>query len=171
MIEVRFRKIDPQELSVNPFNLILKENMLITAGPPDSFNTMTAGWGGLGALWSRNVAFCVVRPVRYTYEFLEREESFTLTWFEEQHRPALQLLGTKSGRDSDKVTESGLTPIAGTLPRTTAFAEARLIMECRKIYAQDIDPKCFLDPKIEDWYPEKDYHRFYVGEIINCLVK
>jgi flavin reductase (DIM6/NTAB) family NADH-FMN oxidoreductase RutF len=166
-----FKQVDPQELSLNPFKLVLKDNMLITAGPPESFNTMTAGWGGLGALWSRNVCFCVIRPVRYTYEFMEREENFTLTFFEEEHRPALELLGSKSGRDGDKVAESGLTPIPGILPRTTAFAEARMIFECRKIYFQDLDPAGFLDPKIEDMYPQKDYHRLYVGEILHCLVK
>jgi flavin reductase (DIM6/NTAB) family NADH-FMN oxidoreductase RutF len=166
-----FKRIEPEEILVNPFHLVLKDWMLITAGPPDEFNTMTAGWGGLGALWSRNVAFCVVRPVRYTYEFLEREENFTLSWFEEHHRPALQLLGAKSGRDGDKVAESGLTPIAGILPRTTAFAEACMVLECRKIYFQDIDPANFLDPKIEEWYPDKDYHRLYVGEIVNVLAR
>ncbi len=170
MIEHAFKEVDPQELTGNPFKMILKDWMLITAGPVEAHNTMTIGWGGLGAMWSRNVAMCVIRPVRYTFEFLEREESFTLAWFDEQYRDALQFCGTKSGRDvPNKAVEAGLTPIAGTLPRTTNFAEARLIMECRKLYWQDIDPANFLDPKIEEMYPQKDYHRVYLGEILHCL--
>lgn len=166
-----FTKIDPEELQLKPFKLILKDWMLITAGPPDSYNTMTGGWGGLGALWGKHICWCVIRPQRYTYEFMEREQSFTLSFFEEQYRPALELCGSKSGRDIDKAAAAGLTPIAGTLPGTTSFAEARMVVECRKIYFQDIDPRNFLDPSIHEWYPEKDYHRLYVGEVVNCLVK
>lgn len=165
-----FRQISPEELEVNPFTLILKDWMLITAGPTDDFNTMTAGWGGLGALWGKNAAFAFVRPTRYTYEFLEKYDNFTLAFFEEKHKQALQLLGSKSGRDGDKVAESGLTPLPGILLNTTNFAEACLILECRKIYFQDFDPANFLDSGIEDWYSQKDYHRFYVGEVVNILV-
>ena len=170
-MESAFKKIDPKELQLNPFSLILNDWMLVTAGPIDDYNTMTAGWGGLGGMWSKNAAMCVIRPVRYTYEFIEREENFTFAFFDEEYREALQLCGSKSGRDIDKAKEAGITPISGILPRTTAFAEARMIMECRKIYWQDIDPKSFVDPKLEDWYPQKDYHRLYIGEIVNCLVR
>lgn len=170
-MESTLKLIDPQEITENPFKLILKDWMLVTAGTLDSFNTMTAGWGGLGTMWSKNCASIVIRPTRYTYEFLERNENFTLSFFGDEYKPALNLLGSKSGRDTDKVAESGLTPVAGILPATVEFAEARMVMECRKIYFQDLDPANFLDPKIEDWYPEKDYHRLYIGEIINCLAK
>jgi flavin reductase (DIM6/NTAB) family NADH-FMN oxidoreductase RutF len=172
MIEPAFKEIDPQEILVNPFKLMLKDWMLVTAGPIDDYNTMTAGWGGLGGMWSKNAAMCVIRPTRYTFEFIEREENFTFCFFDEQYREALQFCGSKSGRDvPNKAVEAGLTPVAGILQRTTTFAEARMIMECRKIYRQDIDPKNFLDPKLEDWYPQKDYHRLYIGEIVNCLVR
>ena len=167
-----FRRITTDEVIVNPFKLILRDWMLITAGPPDACNSMTAGWGGLGALWSRDIAFCVVRPVRHTYEFLEANSSFTLCFFEEQYKEALQFCGSKSGRDvPDKARAAGLTPIPGSLPATTVFPEASLVFECRKIYYQDLDPALFLDPKIEDWYPQKDYHRLYVGEILAVWTK
>ena len=170
-MEPGFRKIDPKELQLNPFSLVLKDWFLVTAGPMDSFNTMTAGWGGLGAMWSKDVVYIVIRPTRYTYEFLEKNDTFTCAFFDDEYKPALQLLGSKSGRDGDKVAESGLTPVEGTLEGTTSFAEARMVMECRKLYIQNLDPAGFLDPKIEEWYPQKDYHRLYIGEIVNCLVR
>jgi len=166
-----FRKTAPEELADNPFELIGSDWMLITAGPPEAHNTMTASWGGLGVLWNRNVCFCVIRPHRYTYEFMERADSFTLSFFDEEFREALELCGTKSGRDIDKAEAAGLTPVAGTQDATTYFAEARMVLECRKIYFQDIDPRHFVDPSINDNYPQQDYHRMYVGEIVNCLVR
>ena len=166
-----FKSIKPEEIGDNPFKLVGSDWMLITAGPPDAYNTMTASWGGLGVIWNRNVCWCVIRPVRYTYEFMEKAESFTLSFFDEQYRDALNLCGSKSGRDVDKAAATGLTPIAGTLPGTTCFAQARLVIACRKIYYQDLIPGQFLDPGIEGNYPQKDYHRMYFGEIKNCLVR
>lgn len=166
-----FRKIKPEEISDNVFKLVGTDWMLITAGTLDSYNTMTASWGGFGVIWSKNICWCVIRPQRYTYEFAEKADSFTLSFFEDEYRPALNLCGTKSGREIDKAAVTGLTPVPGMLPGTTEFAEAKLIIECRKIYFQDIDPANFLDPSIDKNYPEKDYHRLYIGEIVNCLTK
>jgi flavin reductase (DIM6/NTAB) family NADH-FMN oxidoreductase RutF len=157
----------PDELTDNPFKLIGEDWMLITAGTSDSFNTMTASWGGLGVLWERKVATCYIRPTRHTFSFVERSSVFTLSFFGEQHRKALQYCGTHSGRNSDKVKGAGLTPVqeGGAI----YFNEARLVLVCRKIYAQDIDPGLFLDPAIGSMYPQKDYHRMYIGEIVKCL--
>jgi flavin reductase (DIM6/NTAB) family NADH-FMN oxidoreductase RutF len=166
-----FKSIKPEEITDNVFTLVGSDWMLVTAGSPDSFNTMTASWGGFGVLWNKNICWCVIRPGRYTYEFIEKSDSFTLSFFTEDYRDALNLCGTKSGRDIDKAAEAGLTPTAGTMAGTTSFAEARLVVECRKLYFQDIDPKHFIDPAIDRNYPEKDYHRMYIGEIVNCLVK
>jgi len=166
-----FKEINPEQISENLLKLIGQDWTLITAGPTDSYNTMTASWGGFGILWSRNVCWCVIRPQRYTYEFMEREEHFTLSFFEEKYRDALNLCGTKSGRDIDKAAATGLIAIEGTLPATTTFAQACLVMECRKIYIQDVDPKNFLDPTIEKNYPIQDYHRMYLGEIVKCWSK
>lgn len=159
---------DLYAITDNPFKLIADDWMLITAGTPDSFNTMTASWGAMGELWHRKVCFCFVRPTRFTYEFMERSDCFTLSFFEERLRPVLNFCGRVSGRDMNKAVKAGLTPLTGKTG-SVYFAEARLVIECRKIYYQDILPGQFLDPEIDKNYPGKDYHRMYVGEIINCL--
>ena len=165
-----FKAIDPSTLSENPFNLIGKGWMLITAGNREAFNTMTASWGGMGVLWARNVCFCVVRPVRHTYKYMEASDSFTLSFFDEAYRDALTFCGSHSGRDTDKVKETGLTPVFTN--EGTYFAESRLIFCCKKVYHHDIDPARFIDLTIdENYYPSKDYHRMYVGEIVSCLTR
>jgi flavin reductase (DIM6/NTAB) family NADH-FMN oxidoreductase RutF len=166
-----FTKIEPAEIDKNPFKLVGEDWMLITAGSSDAYNTMTASWGGMGVLWSKNVVWCVIRPQRYTYEFMEKADTFTLSFFDEKFRDALMLCGTKSGREIDKAAATGLTPVDGNLDGTTAFKEARLVIECKKIYFQDLIPRNFIDPSIDDNYPQKDYHRMFFGEIINCWVK
>lgn len=164
-----FIETKPELLTDNPFKLIGVDWMLITAGTAESFNTMTASWGGLGVLWDRKVAFCFIRPSRYTFEFVEKAQNFTLSFFEEKHRKALSFCGTHTGRDIDKVKETGLTPIKE--PGLIYFTEARLVLACRKLYYQDIVPANFLESKINDMYAKKDYHRMYVGEIVKCLTK
>jgi flavin reductase (DIM6/NTAB) family NADH-FMN oxidoreductase RutF len=165
-----FTATDLDKLNENVFSLIDKDWMLITAGVKNSFNTMTASWGGLGILWNRPVAFSFVRPTRHTYGFMEKNDGYTLSFYSQEYRKALELCGSKSGRDIDKVKEAGLTPLTG---QTGAiyFEQARLVLECRKIYFQDIEPQKFLDTEIIKNYPLKDYHRMYVGEIVNCLIK
>jgi flavin reductase (DIM6/NTAB) family NADH-FMN oxidoreductase RutF len=166
-METRFQTLDPEAVQDNVFKLIGKDWMLITAGIRESFNTMTASWGGMGILWDKKVCFAFVRPTRYTFEFLEKSEVYTFSFLEEQYRDILMYCGTKSGRDVNKVIETNLTPIFRN--GTVFFAEARLVMECRKIYVQDITPGNFLDQTMNEYYPKKDYHRIYVGEIIRCL--
>ncbi|MCK4605694.1 MAG: flavin reductase family protein [candidate division Zixibacteria bacterium] len=144
--------------------------MLITAGTPQAFNTMTASWGGFGVLWNKHICWCVIRPQRFTYQFMEKAARFTLSFFEEEYRDALKLCGTKSGRDGDKVAQAGLTP-RETVSGSVFFDQARLVIECRKIYFQDLDPDNFLDPRIHDEYPDRDYHRMYLGEIERCLAR
>jgi flavin reductase (DIM6/NTAB) family NADH-FMN oxidoreductase RutF len=164
-----FTETKPELLTDNPFKLIGADWMLITAGSPDSYNTMTASWGGLGVLWERKVCYIFIRPTRHTYAFIERSQDFTISFFEEKYRSALQFCGSHSGRDTDKIKGAGLTPVKEG--GVVYFEEARLVLECRKLYFQDISPECFLDPKIDGMYPMKDYHRMYVGEIRKCLVR
>ena len=133
------------------------------------FNAMTVGWGSLGIMWARPFAQVVVRPTRYTYEFMNQYDTFTLCAFPAEQRPALQLLGTKSGRDGDKITESGLDPVASTQVAAPSFAEAELVIECQKTYWQDMEPAQFLDASIEKVYAAKDYHRIFFGEIVALL--
>ena len=156
------------DLLVKAHHLWAKQWLLLTAGDfsTGDFNTMTVGWGSLGTMWGKPFAQVVVRPVRYTYEFIERFDTFTLSAFEMRYRRALNLLGTQSGRDGDKIAEAGLTPIPSMRVAAPGFAEAELILECRKIYWDDIEPGHFLDPGIESNYPQKDYHRIYFGEIL-----
>lgn len=165
-----FELIDPFEVEDNVFRLIGMDWMLITAGNLDSFNTMTASWGGLGFLWNKKVCFCVVRPTRYTYNFMEKSDCFTLSFFDEEYRDVLNFCGTHSGRDVNKIEKTGLTLLMGSRG-VPFFDEARLVIEAKKIYFQDLNPKNFLDDSIEKNYPEKDYHRLYLGEIIRVFKK
>ena len=128
------RNIDPKQIRDNPFSLIGDKWMLITAGDAERCNTMTASWGGVGVLWQVPVATCYVRPQRYTKQFLDEQEYFTLTFFGEEYRDALKLCGTKSGRDVDKVKECGFT-VKTAQGGAPYFEEAELVIVCRKRYA------------------------------------
>jgi len=164
------QKIKPEDINRNPFTLIDDDWFLLTAGQPGSFNTMTASWGGVGILWNKPVVFCFVRPQRYTYEFMEKNEIFTLSFFDESYRAALNLCGKRSGRDINKMEATGLKPFES--PENSIFYEqASLMIECRKLYFSDIDPENFLVKAIDANYPKKDYHRMYIGEITSCFTK
>jgi flavin reductase (DIM6/NTAB) family NADH-FMN oxidoreductase RutF len=163
-----FREISPLDIGDNTFGLIADDWMLLTAGHRSSFNTMTASWGAMGELWNRKVAFVFIRPQRHTFGFMQDAERFTMSFFPEDYRSALQFCGSRSGRDVDKPAATGLTPVFPT-PDTTAFGEARLIFVCRKIYIHDLDPLHFIDTSVAECYPEADYHRMYIGEIETVL--
>ena len=165
-----FQEVKIEDLSFNPFTKIGKEWLLITAGNEESYNTMTASWGGVGVMWGKNVVSVYIRPQRYTKEFVDHNDLFTIAFFGENHRPALAYCGKISGRDEDKVKNAGLTPYF--TDGTVAFEEADMIMVCNKQYHQEMRPECF-DVKENDarWYPEKDYHTMYMAEIVKVLVK
>lgn len=166
-----FETVDPKDICGNVFDRIGKQWMLITAGTPERCNTMTASWGGLGVLWNKPVAICYIRPQRYTKEFVEREEFFTLAFLPEERRKDLALCGAKSGRDVDKVKECGFTVAAGA-GGAPYFEEAELVLVCRKLYRQDMEPGCFLDASlVEGSYPGGDFHTMYIGEIVEALQK
>ena len=164
-----FHETDPLKLNCNPFQMIGKDWALLTAGDASGFNPMTVSWGNMGIMWNKNIVTVFVRPQRYTREFMERCDKFTLSFYEESMRPALRLCGSKSGRDLDKAAAAGLTPVHGD--GTTYFEEAKLVLECRKIYCDKIRPEGFLAPEISDSYAEKDYHLVYMGEILRVLEK
>ena len=147
------------------------QNALLTAGDKTGCNTMTIGWGQNGLVWGLPVCTVYVRPERYTYEFMESHDYFTLSILPESEKKAMALCGTKSGRDTDKIATCGLTLAygAGDAPY---FEQAELVLVCRKLYYQDIDPAHFLDQGIDGkWYPQKDYHRMYIGEIVEAYQK
>ncbi|MCI4624808.1 MAG: flavin reductase family protein [Candidatus Magnetoovum sp. WYHC-5] len=164
-----FVELSVEDVKDNPFKLFNKDWALVTAGTDEQFNTMTVSWGGLGILWNKKICFCVIRPQRYTYSFVEKSETFTLSFFAEPYRQSLLFCGTKSGREVDKISQTGLKPVFNK--DAIYFEEARLVFVCKKIYFQDITPNNFLLPEIDDNYPQKDYHRMYLGEIVQCLQK
>ena len=165
-----FQKVDPKSLTLNPFAAIGDQWMLITAGTPERLNTMTASWGGLGVLWGAPAATCYIRPQRYTKEFVDREEYFTLSFLGEEHRKALRLCGSRSGREADKVKECGSTVKAAECG-APYFEEAELVLVCRKRFAQPMDPDRIPQEIKDKWYPQKDYHTMYIGEIIEILAR
>lgn len=162
------QSIPLENFTARPHHVWCEQWLLLTAGDfsQNRFNTMTVAWGSFGTMWNKPFAHIVVRPGRYTYEFTEEFDSFTLSVLPEEHRRALQILGTKSGRDGDKIAEAGLTPIASSSVAAPAFDEAELILECRKMYRQVMDPAGFRDSEIDTNYPAKDYHTIYYGEIV-----
>ncbi|HNX08385.1 MAG TPA: flavin reductase [Bacteroidales bacterium] len=160
-----------QSLNDNVIKMVGTDWMLITAGNIGNYNMMTASWGGLGWLWEKPVAFIFVRPQRYTHEFTEQEKYFTLTFFEETYRKILLKMGSVSGRDYDKIKNSGLTPLSTTYG-SVAFREAKIIIECKKIYAADLQQEQFTDKELaKKIYPSSDFHTMYVGEIVNVWKK
>lgn len=163
-------KINIKELQENAVSMFDDKWCLITAGTKESYNTMTASWGAMGELWNKDVCFIFIRPQRYTLEFTEREEYFTLSFFSEEYKKALAFCGRNSGRDCDKAKETGLTPME--IDGSMSFEESQTVIVCKKLFYQDIDPKGFTDKTIDGvCYPEKDYHRMYVGEVVACYKK
>lgn len=159
------KQVDPKTLQENVFSMIGDRWLLISAGNGEQCNTMTASWGQLGVLWHKQVATIYIRPHRYTYEFVENNDYFTLSFFDERYRKELNLCGTKSGRDIDKVKECGFTVKTGS-GDAPYFDQANLVVVCKKLYSHDINPASFMDDGIMPCYPKKDFHRAYVGEII-----
>lgn len=162
-----FKETSLSELSFNPFSLIGKGWFLVSAGSSDKFNTMTASWGGMGVMWSEEVFTTVVRPCRFTYEFVESAEYFTVCFFDEQYRRALEICGSRSGRSCDKVKESGLTAVFED--GQPIFEQARLVFICKKLYAQPMDEKFVTDESVKKWYTGEPYHKAFTGKILKVL--
>ena len=157
------------DLDYNAAARLKSDWMLITAGTEGDWNTMTASWGGFGCLWNKDVAFIFIRDTRYTYEFAEKQDRFTLTFFDPKYKDALTYLGRNSGRDGDKVAVAGLTPKA--IDGAVTFEEARITMVCKKLYRDEIKEDCFtVDGICASSYPAKDFHRVYVVEIESVYV-
>lgn len=166
------KRIEIKDLTENFFESISKEWMLVTAGTPEHFNTMTASWGGIGFLWNKPVAFVFIRPERYTYEFAEKNEYLTLSFLGDENRQIYNICGSKSGRDTDKVQETGLKPLP-TPDGNITFEQSRLTLECRKLYSRMLEPESFIDKQpLEKWYSENNgMHKMYIVEIVNVWKK
>ena len=121
-------------------------------------------------MWGKPVAFLVIRPQRYTKEFIDKAEGLTISVFGEDRRKMMSYFGSVSGRDEDKIAKSGLTAVEDN--GRVYFEEARMAMVCRKLYAQEMQEGCLLDAGSKaKWYPDKDYHTLYIVEIEKLLVK
>ena len=153
----------------NIFKIVGKDSALLTAGTESAFNTMTIGWATIGVLWGKNVLICFVRPSRYTYQFIEKADMFTVSFFNKIYHNKLVYLGTHSGRDEDKIKKCNLSPVF--MERGIAFEEARLIFVCKKIYNQDLEPNMISDLIKVRYYPNGDFHRMYIGEIVDYIEK
>lgn len=171
------KEINVKEYTLNPFKAFGEDWMALTAGnEADGYNTMTIAWGHFGTIWERGnhanhlpTVICYVRPGRYTKNFMDKEEYFTLSRFDPSYKKSLGYLGSHSGRDGDKAKAAGLTPVFAD--GTTYFAEANTVYLCRKLYQAPLKEEGFLDKGLIDFnYPNRDYHEMYVGEIIKVLV-
>lgn len=163
-----FKELEISNFMCNPFSKIGSEWMLVTAGNKEKSNTMTASWGSFGIMWGKNVTFTFIRPQRYTKEFIDACDTYSLSFFSQKYKKTLSYLGTESGRNENKIQVSGLTPcFFDDIP---SFVEADLVLICKKLYKQDLSPKCFLDNTLDTkWYPQKDYHTMYVSEIVKIF--
>jgi flavin reductase (DIM6/NTAB) family NADH-FMN oxidoreductase RutF len=167
------KQIQIQDLDLNILHQFDKRWFLLTCGDFETgkFNTMTISWGSLGTVWDKPFAQVFVRPTRYTFEFMNTYDSFTLCGFEKSHKSAIDLIGSKSGREGNKIADAGLTPSKAASVKSPIFKEAELVLECRKMYWQDLDPTQFLFPELQRKYPKKDYHRVFFGEVLEVFGK
>ena len=170
MSALGFKETAPEKLGFDPFNRIGSQWMLVTAGDEGGFNTMTASWGFAGVMWGKPCVETVIRPQRYTKEFLDKNEYFTLSFFPEDMRSALALCGRVSGRDTDKIGETGLKPIF--TDGTTAFEQAELVLVCKKLYVSQLESSCFTERDLDGAnYAAGDYHYAYIAEIVKAYIK
>lgn len=162
-------EVNPEKFDQSPFRLVGQDWMLVTAKNSDKVNTMTASWGGLGVMWAKNVSFIVIRPQRFTKEFIDSSEQFSLSFFDDSFKKQLGYIGSVSGRDEDKIKKSELKVCYdGSVPY---FEEAKTVIICKKLYSQEYRPECFIDAELDSkFYPGSDYHTLYISEIQKILV-
>lgn len=159
------KAFDIQKLELNPFERLHKQWALLAAGEPGAFNMMTVSWGALGVIWEKPACTVYVRESRYTKEFIDKNECFSLNFLKDGNRSALNLLGSQSGRELDKMGASGLTPTF--VDGCPSFEEAELVLVCKKIYSVPLLVENLLDKRLVDAnYASGDPHMQYIGEIV-----
>ena len=165
---MKLHSVEVKTLTPEIFRMFQVNTALLTTGDEKHLNTMTIGWGQLGTLWNLPVCTVYVRPERYTYEFMEAQDTFSVSVLPDSARDIARLCGTRSGREVDKVSACNLTVCRGA-GNTPFFEEAELVLVCRKLYCQSLKPECFIDTdQDERWYPNKDYHDMYIAEILEA---
>lgn len=142
---------------------------LLSAGTKDKHNTMTISWGGMGTLWFKSVVTVYVKPCRYTYQFMNGNDYFTVSFYPEEYKKALTLMGSKSGRDMDKDAASGLT--VKDLEKAITYEEAELTLLCKKIYFQDMEPANMPQDVVQQHYTTEEPHRMFIGEVVEVIGK
>ena len=157
------------EFTTDIFSQFDKKWALITAGNKDSFNTMTISWGGMGTIWNKPVVTAYVRTSRYTHEFIDREDYFTVSFFPEEYKKTLGVLGSKSGRDMDKMHDSGLT--AKVLENSVTFEEAELTLVCKKLFKQTLSKDNIVESETSAraFYNTDAEHDLYIGEVVDII--
>ncbi len=154
-------------ISMDAFDEFCNQWALVAAGTMADHNAMTISWGGVGCLWGKSVATVYVRPNRYTYKYMEEHDLFTVSFYPEEYKKALGVMGSKSGRDCDKDAEAGLTAVS--CGESVTYREARRTLLCRKLFAQDMDPENFTPEVIRKFYGSEPAHKLYIGEIIEII--
>lgn len=168
-----FQPLDIKDIDINPFNMIASDWFALTAEAEGKVNSMTAGWGGFGVMWGKNVAFIVVRDSRYTREIIDKADTFSMTFFDmknKQNRVILKYLGGVSGRDEDKIKNASLT--IDYSDGTPYIDEGNIVYICKKLSKTPINADSLIDMGIDEkWYADKDYHSLYIGEITGMLAR
>lgn len=160
--------MDIQDFQTHPFTKFDKEWALLTAGVDGDFNSMTISWGGMGTMWNKPVVFLVVRPVRYTYEFMGRHDEITVSFYDDKYKKALGVFGSKSGRDTDKAREAGLTPKA--LSAGVTYDEAKETIVCRKLFMQQLDKDSFPELALQFYNGEENpAHYLVIAEVTDII--
>ncbi len=164
-----FTEVDIETLELNPFTTISQEGFLITAGTTDKWNTMTASWGFMGFIWKKPTFGIVVRNTRYTYQFLQEGNYFTVSFFPATFEETLQFCGSNTGRDTDKIKATGLRPVS--LEPFITYEQANTVFCCQKASQTPVDPTGFVDSRIAENYKEGDYHTLFLGFIDRVLIR
>lgn len=157
------KEINIRDLKKSPVEMIADDWALLTSGDISDWNTMTVSWGLVGELWGKDVVACFVRPQRYTYGYMEKNDIFTLSFFDGEYKKELGICGAKSGRDTDKAKETGFVPIAAD--GAVTFEQAKAVIVLKKIAVSDMDPDGFLDESIMKNYANGDFHKIFVGKV------
>ena len=163
--EIIMKEISIRDIKVSAPELFDGRWALLTAGDENGFNSMTVSWGALGEIWGKDAAFVFVRRSRYTYEFIEKNRVFTLSFYDEKYKPVLgRIFGSKSGRDTDKAKEAGFTPLPAD--GAVTYEQAEYTAVCRVMAAQDIEKSSFIDEGVNKWYDGDAVHKMYIAEMI-----
>ena len=153
-----FKEIAFTDVKENVVDLLKNQWALVTAGDKNGFNPMTVSWGAVGELWAQDMATIYIRPQRYTVKYPP-----------ELKKQIHGVCGSKSGRDTDKAKEAGITPVFDE--KAPYFKEAKLVLVCRKVAKGEFKPEQFIDKSIiPAQYPQNDFHYIYYGAIEKVLI-